>query len=84
MPCFDSNGHVRFSIAIASTRKRLPPSRDKACVPKLQAAAREMADALGLLGPERTAQDAAGYAKIAAGYSLSPRERQPALQRTPL
>lgn len=84
VPCFDGNGHVRFSIAIASTRKRLPASRDKACIPKLQAAARDMSDALGLLGPERTARDAAGYVKIAAGYSLSPRERQPALQRTPL
>jgi DNA-binding IclR family transcriptional regulator len=52
VPCFDSHGNVRFSIAIASTKKRLTPARDEECVAKLRAAAREMSDALGLLGPE--------------------------------
>ncbi len=51
-PCFDSNGCVRVSLVIASTRKRLPPSRDKSCLPSLLAAAREMSGALGLLVDE--------------------------------
>lgn len=86
VPCFDSNGHVRFSIAIASTRKRLPPSRDKACIPKLLTAAREMSDALGLLSSDRPPQDVVEYAEAAASYSLASRRppRWPALQRTTL
>jgi DNA-binding IclR family transcriptional regulator len=68
-PCFDTNGHVRFSLAIASTRKRLPPSRDKACLPKLLAATREMSDALGLLGPDWIPPPAAAdYSEVAASY----------------
>lgn len=86
VPCFDGSGHVRFSIAIASTRKRLPPSRDKACVPKLLVAAREMSDALGLLGASPTPPDTAECSEPAATYSRSTRgnARLPELERTPL
>jgi hypothetical protein len=73
-PCFDSNGHVRFSLVIASTRKRLPPSRDKACLAKLTSAAREISDALGLSGPDR-APLSADYSDVAASYyNVAPRE----------
>ncbi len=81
-PCFDSNGHVRFSIAIASTRKRLPPLRDKSCLPKLFAAAREMSDALGLLGTDWTPLGGADYSEVAASYS-GPPPREPVQPRRP-
>jgi IclR family acetate operon transcriptional repressor len=68
VPCFDSNGHVRFSLAIASTRKRLPPARDKAALPKLFAAAREMSDALGLATGDWVPPLGADYSEIAASY----------------
>jgi DNA-binding IclR family transcriptional regulator len=78
-PCFDSNGHVRFSLAIASTRKRLPPSRDKACLAKLMAATREMSDALGLSGTD-WAPLGADYAEVAASYYNVP-QREPVQPR---
>lgn len=75
-PCFDSNGHVRFSLAIASTRKRLPPARDKSCLPKLFAAAREMSDALGLCGADWMPLGGADYSEVAASYyNVTPREQ---------
>lgn len=51
-PCFDANGRVWFSIAIASTKSRMPPDCDKLFLPKLLATTREVSEALGLLGAE--------------------------------
>ncbi len=70
-PCFDSKGQVRFSIAIASTRKRLPPSRDKECLPKLLATTQEISDTLGLLGSDWSPQEFTDYTQAAANYSLA-------------
>ena len=86
VPCFDRHGDARFAIAIASTRKRLQPSRDKACLLKLAAAAHEMSDALGLLGADWGSADVAEYAEAAAAYSPSSRNRTwpSQLERTPL
>jgi IclR family acetate operon transcriptional repressor len=74
-PCFDSNGQVRFSIAIASTRKRLPPSRDKECLPKLLATTQEISDALGLLGSDWSPQEVKDCTQAAANYSLAARQQ---------
>jgi IclR family acetate operon transcriptional repressor len=86
VPCFDGSGHVRFSIAIASTRKRLPPSRDKTCVPKLLLAAQDMSDALGLLSANPMPSDTAECFKAANGHRRPSREttQLPELERTPL
>jgi DNA-binding IclR family transcriptional regulator len=80
VPCFDSNGHVRFSLAIASTRKRLPPSRDKASLSRLTLAAREMSDALGLLGSDWAPIPVADHASVAANFCPpdEPARREPA------
>lgn len=75
-PCFDSKGQVRFSIAIASTRKRLPPSRDKECLPKLLATTQEISDTLGLLGSDWTAHEFTDYTQAAANYSLAARQQK--------
>jgi IclR family acetate operon transcriptional repressor len=81
VPCFDSNGHVRFSLAVASTRKRLPASRDKACLSRLSVAAREMSDALGLLGSDWTPLPVADYTSVAGNYCppAEPARREPTL-----
>lgn len=70
-PCFDRGGQVQFSLAIASTKKRLPPSRDKACAQALVAAAREMSEALGLLGSDWVPYGAAEQAQAADAYHAS-------------
>ena len=79
VPCFDSNGHVRFSLAIASTRKRLPPSRDKACLSRLITAAREMSDALGLSARTGRRSASPTMPSVAANYcpTLEPARREP-------
>ena len=73
-PVFDGKGHVRFSLAIASTKKRLPPQRDHECLPKLFATAQEMSDALGLLGSDWNPQESSCYSEAAASYSRAARE----------
>ncbi len=75
-PCFDSKGQVRFSIAIASTRKRLPPNRDKECLPKLLATTQEISDALGLLGTDWSPQEFGDYSQAAANYSLAAQQKR--------
>lgn len=75
-PCFDGKGQVRFSIAIASTKKRMPPDRDKLYLPKLLATTQEISDALGLIGTEWTSPELASYPEAAASYSLAARSQK--------
>lgn len=78
-PCFDSKGQVRFSIAIASTRKRLPPSRDKECLPKLLATTQEISDTLGLLGSDWSPQELTDYTQAATNYNVAARQQRTAV-----